>query len=105
MVLGVLRGLINQSFFEPFDREEADDEDEDDNVKRIEQEIPVILTGADGACEPNRMSQGNNLSEGANIGGQIGNREDHARKEKHRREKAREVKIEMVNRPDKRCNQ
>lgn len=61
----------------------------------------MILAGTDGAGKPDGMRQGNNFGNGANISGQIGNREDHARKEKHRRDKAREVKIEMVNRPDK----
>ncbi|MCJ7776908.1 MAG: hypothetical protein MUP16_01150 [Sedimentisphaerales bacterium] len=35
--------LINQPFFEPFDREIADDENKDNNIKRIEQKIPVVL--------------------------------------------------------------
>ena len=61
----------------------------------------MVLACADGAGKPDGMRQGYNLGERANIGGQIGNRKDHARKEKHRRDKTREVKIEMVNRPDK----
>ena len=93
--------LIYQAFFESVDREKTDDEDKDNNVKHIEQKIPVILACTDGACKPNGMRQGYDLGEGTNIGGQIGNREDHTRKEKHRRDKTREVKIEMVNRPDK----
>lgn len=65
----------------------------------------MVLAGADGAGKADGMRQGYNLGEGADIGGQIGDWEDYARKEKHRRDKAREVKIEMVNRPDKRRNQ
>lgn len=90
-----------QPFFEAFDREKANDRNEYYYVKHIEQKIPVILACADGACKPDGMRQGYNFGKRANIGGQIGNRKDHARKEKHRRDKTREVKIEMVNRPDK----
>ncbi len=63
--------LIHQSFFEAFDREKADDEDKDNNVKDIEQEIPMILACTDGAGKPNRMRQEDNLGEWTNIGGQI----------------------------------
>ena len=61
----------------------------------------MVLAGADGAGKADGMRQGYNLGERAKISGQIRNWKDHARKEKHRRDKAREVKIEMVNRPDK----
>lgn len=88
-------------FFESLDREKANYENKGNNVKHIEQKIPVILARTNSACQPDGMRQGDNLGERANIRGQIGNREDHARKEKHRRDKTREVKIEMVNRPDK----
>lgn len=100
-VICAICGLIYKSFFEAGDGEVADDEDESNDVKGIEEEVPVILAGADGAGETDGMRKGDNLGKRANIGGQIGNREDHARKEKHRREKTSEVKIEMVNRPDK----
>ena len=45
-------------FFEAVDGEKADDEDEDNNVKRVEQEEPVILAGTDGAGKPDGMRQG-----------------------------------------------
>ena len=63
--------LIYQAFFEPFDGEKTDDEDEYDNIKHIEQKVPVVLTCTDGACKPDGMRQGYNLGERANIGGQI----------------------------------
>jgi hypothetical protein len=49
--------LIHQSFFEPVDGEKADDKDEYNNIKRVEQEIPVILAGANSAGKSNGMSQ------------------------------------------------
>ena len=63
--------LIYQSFFESFDCEKADDDDKGDDVKHIEQKIPVVLACTDGAGETDGMRQWNNLGEGANISGQI----------------------------------
>ena len=91
----------HQSFLQPGDGEIANHEDKDNDVKDIEKEEPVVLAGTDGAGETDGMRKRNNLGEGTNNRGQIGNGEDHARKEKHRRDKAGKIKIEMVNRPDK----
>ena len=94
-------GLIHQAFFQPADCEVADDEDKRNNVKHIEQQKPIILACANRAGNPDRMRKRQNLRNRPNIARQIGNRKHHTRKEKHRRDKTREVKIEMVNRPHK----
>ena len=85
--------------------DKADQEYKCQYINQIEQYGRLVFICTNGPYQSDRMSQGDYLRDRPDKNREIFNGKDNAGKEKHRRDKAGEIEIKMIDRFDEGCHQ